>query len=623
MRVGRSWVAAVVGCVGCVLACSATGPGPGGSDGGSDGGCIPFLTCPADGGDAGEVDSGTPDAGLPHPSVRAIDPPDGYTFVGRDTAVKLDVNLPNPGAGVAAATLTPQNIRLLRASDQTVIAANVNTSGGGDAIVLQPTSLLDARTDYVFQLSDRVTDQAGSSFIPFTSTFSTGDFTNVNIDPRYRYAAQDPPVWAGAPLASLVIGPDGKLYATGLDGVVRRWTIGPDGSLGDEEDWSDLAGRTLIGIVFDLTNPDVFWITTNASVFLQPAPDFTGTVTRVTIDRAQPGFVATYEDMVVGLPRSAKDHMTNSLAFGPDGALYVTQGSTTGSGAPDPTWYNRSERLLSSALLRIDLSLLTQPVNVVTEQPPPILLPDGGTMDAGVWDGGFYDPDAPGAPVTLYGMGLRNAYDLVWHSNGHLYAPTNGTAAGANTPGSPPGVVPEVPALIGVPTQDDFLFDVVPGGYYGHPNPRRDQYVLNGGNPTAGIDPDEVAPFDGGVGYPVGTLPDRNWKGSVYDFSRNRSPDGALESKGPAFGGALQGYLFVVEYSAGKDVLAIRIPPDGGPIDRSGVIQVASGLTDPVDIAEDVTTGNLYVAGLVEGGADGGDIVLLRPDGGTLDGGGP
>ncbi|MGZ6141557.1 MAG: hypothetical protein ACXWLA_12815 [Myxococcaceae bacterium] len=119
------------------------------------------------------------------------------------------------------------------------------------------------------------------------------------------------------------------------------------------------------------------------------------------------------------------------------------------------------------------------------------------------------------------------------------------------------------------------------------------------------------------MGYPVGTLPDRNWKGSVYDFSRNRSPDGALESKGPAFGGALRGYLLVVEYSAGDDILALPIPPHGGPIDRTGVLQVAAGLSDPVDLAEDPTNGNLYVAQLVQGGLDGGAIVLLRQDGGT------
>ena len=632
---GRWWVAtaaAVTAMVGTV-ACSNGVSGGGEPDGGTppDGGgqCGFLVTCP-DGGDGGEpVDSGVPDSGvdLSRPSVRAIDPPDGFTFVGRDTAVKVDVNLPNVGQGVDETTLTSDNVRLLRASDMLPIDATVNTTGGGDAIVLQPRAVLEARTGYIFQLSDRVTDQGGHKFIPFTSTFSTGDFTNLKIDPRYRYAVTDPPVWNGTPIDSLVFAPDGRLYGTDLLGIVRRWTLAPDGTLTNEEQWADLAGRTIIGIAFQPDDPNTFWITTNAPVYIQPAQDWTGTVTKVTMDPSQPGFVATWVDMVSGLPRSAKDHMTNSLAFGPDGALYVTQGSTTASGAPDPTWYNRNEHLLSSALLRIDLKLLTQPINVQTEPLPPVD-PDAGPPPVfgpplPPWDGGIYDPIAPNAPVTLYGEGLRNAYDLVWHSNGHLYAPTNGTAAGGNTPASPPGVLPAVPALISIPTMDDFLFDVVKGGYYGHPNPTRGQYVLNGGNPTAGIDPDEVAPFDGGVGYPVGTLPDINWKGSVHDFSRNRSPDGALESKGPAFGGALRGYLFVVEYSAGDDVLAIPIPPDGGTIDRTGVLQVASGLSDPVDIAEDVATGNLYVAQLVQGGADGGAIILLRPDGGTADGGTP
>ena len=38
-------------------------------------------------------------------------------------------------------------------------------------------------------------------------------------------------------------------------------------------------------------------------------------------------------------------------------------------------------------------------------------------------EGGTYDPYAAGAPLTLYATGVRNAFDLVWHSNGHLYAP--------------------------------------------------------------------------------------------------------------------------------------------------------------------------------------------------------
>ena len=79
--------------------------------------------------------------------MRAIDPPDGYTFVGRDTAVKVDIFLPNVGQGVAESTLTAANVRLSAPADGMQVAATVNTTGGGDAIVLQPKVLLDPRTE--------------------------------------------------------------------------------------------------------------------------------------------------------------------------------------------------------------------------------------------------------------------------------------------------------------------------------------------------------------------------------------------------------------------------------------------------------------------------------------------
>ena len=42
---------------------------------------------------------------------------------------------------------------------------------------------------------------------------------------------------------------------------------------------------------------------------------------------------------------------------------------------------------------------------------------------------------ADDAPLEIYATGIRNAYDLIWHSNGSIYVPTNGTAGGANSPG--------------------------------------------------------------------------------------------------------------------------------------------------------------------------------------------
>ncbi|MHC5832064.1 MAG: hypothetical protein ACYT04_92835, partial [Nostoc sp.] len=88
--------------------------------------------------------------------------------------------------------------------------------------------------------------------------------------------------------------------------------------------------------------------------------------------------------------------------------LYVSQGSNSSTGAPNKVWSNRPERLLTAAILRVDLSKITSlPLSVKTE------------------DGGTYNPFKQGAAVTIFASGIRNAYDLVWHTNGQLYAPAN------------------------------------------------------------------------------------------------------------------------------------------------------------------------------------------------------
>src|SRR5687768_17518157 len=89
-------------------------------------------------------------------------------------------------------------------------------------------------------------------------------------------------------------------------------------------------------------------------------------------------------------------------------------------GAPDNAWGQRPERALSAAVLRVDVAAV-----------------GSSTVDVKTAEGGTYDPFAAGAPVTVYGSGIRNAWDLVWHSNGRLYVPANGSAAGGSTPASP------------------------------------------------------------------------------------------------------------------------------------------------------------------------------------------
>jgi hypothetical protein len=129
---------------------------------------------------------------------------------------------------------------------------------------------------------------------------------------------------------------------------------------------------------------------------------------------------------------------------------------------------------------------------------------------------------------------------------------------------------------------------------------------MNGGNPTSGIDVAEVA------GYPVGTLPDANWRGSAFDFKNNASPNGAIEYKSSTFNGALKGKLLVVRYSQHDDIITLTPGADkniASSIEGSS-IPGFSGFIDPLDLTEDVRNGNIYVS---EYGGDSGKITLLRP----------
>ena len=543
-----------------------------------------------------------------------------------DTPISADIAVVVAGEGVDPTTLNTDNVRLYRTDDDTPVPGLVNTSGGNDVIVFQPSENLEPNTNYTFRVTSDVTDDAGNAFNPYSTSFTTGTSTNIPFTSGVEF--EERTVYEGDPVSTLFIGPQGKLYGAGLDGTVRRWNINNDGSLSNEQVFSDdqLEGRAIVGVAFNPDDPlGIYLWTTNNDPLPVPGAngttpdDFTGKVSRIVIDPSASNFVGEVEDYIVGLPRSTRDHLTNSLVFGPDedpGSgvkrfLYLSQGSNTAMGAPDAAWGFRPERLLSAAVLKVDPDLMP-PEGGIDVQTEDYFDEDGNLISTG-----DYDPFAPDAPVTIFAEGVRNAYDLVWHSNGNLYVPTNGSAAGGNTPDDPN--TPQDEALQNVGTQNDYLFKINEdgGGYYGHPNPELDNYILNGGNPTAGIDPAEVVSGDGFTGYPVGIEPEPDYQGFAYDFGVNRSPNGVIEyeSSTPEFGDALQNDLLVVEYSGGKNVLVLE-PDAQGNITPGSATKIASGLDNPLDLIEDRVRnpGNLYVAELLAGGSGfSGEITLLEP----------
>ncbi|MEU5696637.1 Ig-like domain-containing protein [Actinosynnema sp. NPDC020468] len=527
------------------------------------------------------------------PSVRTVTPANLAT-ADPTTSVVADLRL--PGGAVDPASLAG-SVRLTRLDTGAAVPANVITSGGGDVVNLSPTAPLAPSTRYRFDVTDGVRDVAGQRFQPFSSVFTTGPGGGGG-PVAFRKTVG---VATGAPFTSIAFGPDDRLYAATFSGSIHRFPVNPDGTLGTatvidtvrtHATSAGLPGapdRTVIGLAFDpsSTTP-VLWVTDNFGGTAN-APDWSGKIARLSGPD-----LSVYTEVVTDLPRSIKDHETNSLAFGPDGNLYLTQGSMNAMGAADGTWGNRSEHLLSAAVLKLTPGRLpaTLPVNVRTEAP------------------GGYDPYAANAPLTIHATGVRNAFDLVWHRNGHLYAPTNGSAAGGNTPASAPTCArgpytgPAVPAITANPqAETDYVFDVKPGRYYGHPAPVRCEFVLAGGNPTAGVDPFEVS------AYPVGTAPDRNLDLSgVYDAGLHSSADGAIEYRGGAFGGRLDGRLLTVRYSSGQDVQSFDVAPNGTLSGRTTGITGLTGFNQPLDLAQSPTTGYLYVTEL---GAN--RITLARP----------
>lgn len=557
------------------------------------------------------------------PYVTAVRPADGATNVALDKSISVDLKYPG-GTSINGSTVNTSTVKLFTVSStgtKTQISGTaVNSTAAGDAITLSAS--LRPNTTYEFQITSGVKDDNGNMMIPFDSRFktsgstpvSTGDLSGVSFTEKTLVDN----TFGTDGFTTLVVGPDHRLYAATSGGKIERWDLRADGTITNRVTISPFGTnrRLLIGFQFapNATSSNLVAFISHSSPVFTNAPDWSGKVSRINLNNpASPQVI----DYVINLPRSYKDHSTNSVRFGPDGALYFPQGSNSAMGAADGAWGYRPERLLNGAILRLDLSKAQQqglPIDVKTKE-----------------GGGTYNPYSTSAPLTIYATGVRNAYDLVWHSNGELYVPTNGSAAGGNAPALPSGTKwsngqtytgPSVPALKDVrDTQSDYLFRVVKGGYYGHPNPLRNEYILFGGNPTSGTDPGEVVWTVNGVqyGYKVGTPKEPNYRGFIYDFGLNISANGAIEYKSNAFNGKLKGKMMVCRFSGGDDIIILA--PDAtnkSKVTATEGIKVPGlrrPFANPLDVIEDVKTGNLYVSEYYDGNGDGKPrITLLKAD---------
>ena len=537
------------------------------------------------------------------PKITGTEPANEAVEVSPVTGIKAAVSLPS-GAGVDEKTLA-DGVSLVRTRDGAVVDANLNSSGAGDDVVLVPKAPLDLGTQYTFRITTKLKDTAGQSFNPHEISFTTAkDFAVSEFPAAFEKVELKNAALDRDAFTSLAFGPDGRLYAATFSGMIHTFTISSDGMLTEGKPIPAILAanhgpRLVTGICFDPASTadfPILWVSHGQFAMKNGKPegadDWTGKISRLS----GPALMHV-EDVIVGLPRAYKDHLNFQMAFGSDDALYFGQGSNTSVGSEDVKWGYRPERKLTASVMRLDVERFFSS----KDRQKYIRLPI--PLDVKTEEGGTYDPAAPNAPLTLYATGIRSGFHLLFHRNGHLYTGVNGAAGNeGNTPASPDGKVPAIRDI--KQTTDDMLLKIEKGAYYGHPNPARGQYALNGANPTAGVDPMEVP------AYPVGTLPDPNWHAPAFVFGKNYSPNGLIDyhadKNSPA--AALDGCLLVTRYSDGKDVLVLKLNEAGDVTETIAGLDGLTGLNAPLDIIQAPRSGNVYVAEY-----RGQRITLLRP----------
>ena len=251
-----------------------------------------------------------------------------------DAPVTAEVILPNCG-GIDRNTLTSSTVRLFRVSDNSQVSATVNSSGGGDVIVLQPTALLAANTQYRFEVTSGLRDLSGAAFVAYTATFTTGTSGGGPGGGSFtgsfeKVVTSAPALAGGIGYTGVVIGPDGKLYAGTNAGEIKRFAINADGTLGPEQSITTIQTanggfRLLIGMAFDPASTAdnlVLWVAHSQFAF-NNATEWTGKITRLSGANLE-----VAQDFLVGLPRSSKDHLTNSSPWARTARCTSTRAAT-------------------------------------------------------------------------------------------------------------------------------------------------------------------------------------------------------------------------------------------------------------------------------------------------------
>lgn len=331
-------------------------------------------------------------------------------------------------------------------------------------------------------------------------------------------------------------GPDGRLYVTGLNGLIKAILYDDNYNVVNVQDITAIQGlsnNTILGITtnpFDPPDPVRIYVAHSklyahgGSCFNEFSP-YNGQISVLT----GPNFNVV-EPLITGLPVSNHDHAINALEFDHNGDLLICVGGNTNAGVGACPIGGLDESPLSAAILR-----------AFTSKPDfngAITYIETGTTTVNMDQraGGYVDV-APGVDIEVFAYGLRNSFDMILTTSGRIYATDNGANAGFGPISTGPFTFePEYSVL-------DELELIEYKNYYGHPNRNLGRYD----NRLNFWYPPSQATIPGVYTGPLATS--------------KASTNGILEYTAQTFGGAMRGEILTQVWNG--EVIRYRLSGDG------------------------------------------------------------
>lgn len=374
-------------------------------------------------------------------------------------------------------------------------------------------------------------------------------------------------------------GPDGRLYVALASGLIKAYTFDDNYNVLDAQTIDAIKGLSnpnITGIAFNpfentggqpriyvahnqfYANPDSY----EKEGGFDELTDFSPYSGQVSILEG-PNF-DTVTPLVENIGVSNHDHGVNGLAFDGNGDLLITSGSNTNAGIVDDNIGGIDESPFTATIIKAETSKILKGLNfngnIQYKMPDGWVAPEGlnltkadGTPAKPEESQGFggiveiLNPDQ--LDVSVYAPGLRNSYDLVYATNGTIYATEND----ANTSFGDESV--------SATEQRPFVLDpenelniIEEGNYYGQPNRNR------------GKTDDRQNKY-----YPsqAESIPEV-YTAPIEEF--DRPVQGIVEYRSTAFGGQLRGNLLTQVFNGPLQM--VTLSEDGTTTTNNSLLEV-------------------------------------------------